>query len=264
MENILQTVYYSREMLTNSPHFHDCHQIVFILKGSVEFCINGKVLQARAGDLALFSRYENHSFRILSKEYERYIMQLSPGIVNQQSPVYSLLTDRPDGFCPVIDVSAFSPQVEGLFRQLQQEHSGQNRLKGQMEQLLIEQLLITLYRCTNLKLRDGGSDIVLEIKRRLENRFSEPYTLEQLAHSHGISVSSLAHRFRAVTGTSVIDFLQACRMAHAKRLLAETDSSIGRIVEQCGFSDSSNFSRAFKAQNGLTPSAFRRRHRQAT
>lgn len=260
MENIVQTIYHSSEMLLNNPHFHDCHQIVFILKGRVDFCISGKTLPAETGHIAIFSRYENHSFRILSEAYERYILQIDPGIVNQKSPVYSLLTDRPKGFCHIINVSSYMQQIVEIFRQLLLERKGENRLSCEMEQLLVEQLLITIYRCTDLNLHSPNSDIVMDIKRQLENNFSEQYTLEDLARGYGISVSSLAHRFRAVTGTSVMDFLQACRMAHAKRMLAETDSSIGRIVELCGFSDSSNFSRTFKSQNGMTPSEFRKKH----
>lgn len=50
-------------------------------------------------------------------------------------------------------------------------------------------------------------------------------------------------------------------MANAKRMLVETDYNIGEIVEKCGFSDNSNFSRAFKKLNGLSPSDFRRKYK---
>ena len=260
MENIVQTVYMSTEMVANHPHFHDCHQIVFILKGRVEFCINGTVLPAGAGNAVILIRYENHSFRILSEEYRRYILQIDPAIVNQQSPVYTLLTDRPDGFRHIIDVSACLSQMTAIFCQLLSEHSAQPRLCREMEQLLVEQLLIAIYRCADLELYSPHDRIVMDVKCQLENNYAEQYTLDDLARRYSISVSSLAHRFRGVTGTSVMNFLQSCRMAHAKWMLAETNSSIAQIVESCGFSDSSNFSRTFKTQNGMSPTAFRKKH----
>ena len=260
MENIVQAVYRSTEILLNRQHFHDCYQIIFILKGNVDFCINGTTVPARAGSAVILSRYEDHSFRIRSQEYDRFILQLDPGIFSQSSPVYSLLTDRPDGFCHIVDVSADLQEITAIFRQLLREHGSLNRLAREMERLLVEQLLITLYRCTNLMLHEPDNGVVADIKRRLETSFWEQYTLDGLARSYGISVSSLSHRFRAVTGTSVIDYLLSCRMAHAKRMLVETSDSIGTIVEACGFSDSSNFSRAFRQQNGMTPSAFRKVH----
>ena len=56
-------------------------------------------------------------------------------------------------------------------------------------------------------------------------------------------------------------YLQSCRMVAAKKYLAGTSKSIGEIVEICGFSDSSNFSRSFKEQVGCTPSEFRKKYR---
>ena len=35
MQNFVQTVYYSAESFLEKPHFHDCHQIILILKGQV-------------------------------------------------------------------------------------------------------------------------------------------------------------------------------------------------------------------------------------
>ena len=52
-------------------------------------------------------------------------------------------------------------------------------------------------------------------------------------------------------------YLQSCRMAAAKKYLAETDLEVGAIVDKCGFSDSSNFSRSFKRVTGSTPTKFR-------
>jgi AraC-like DNA-binding protein len=50
-------------------------------------------------------------------------------------------------------------------------------------------------------------------------------------------------------------------MANAKQMLAETDCSIGEIVEKCGFSDNSNFSRAFRKLTNMSPSDFRKKYK---
>ena len=83
----------------------------------------------------------------------------------------------------------------------------------------------------------------------------------EFAKQHSISISSLSHRFRTATGVSVMEYLQSCRMANAKQMLAETDCSIGEIVEKCGFSDNSNFSRTFKSLNGMSPTDFRKKYK---
>jgi len=49
----------------------------------------------------------------------------------------------------------------------------------------------------------------------------------------------------------------ACRMEHAKQLLAETDVSLSEIALQVGCTDQSHFSALFRAHVTLTPTAYR-------
>jgi len=44
------------------------------------------------------------------------------------------------------------------------------------------------------------------------------------------------------------------------RLLTETPLSVELIAEQLGYSDASNFAKAFKGWNGMSPSEFRQKH----
>lgn len=261
MQAIVQTVYHSVETLSKHPHFHDCHQIIFIVKGRADFCVNDKFLRATAGDIAIFSRYENHSVVDCSREYERFVLHIDPDVVNQNSAVYSLLTDRPVGFCNVINVSANMAEIADIFKHILFEYGNASKLADEMEQLLVKQLLITIYRCMAVDFGSAYDDIVSNVKRQFENTCHDQYTLDALAKQYSVSISSLSHRFRAVTGVSVMEYLQSCRMAKVKQMLAETDCSIGEIVEKCGFSDNSNFSRTFKKRTGFSPSDFRKRYK---
>lgn len=261
MQTVIQTVYYSREMLSKKPHFHTCHQIVLILRGNVDFCVNGTIYHAGAGDLAVFSCYEDHSVCVCSGEYERFVLQIEPAAVNRESPVYSLLTDRPAGFSNVICTLPYMDQLVDIFTQLICEHKGGERFAEEMAQLLVNQLLITVLRCTGLQMESLRDPVVLDLKRRLESQFSEKYTLRTLASQYCISISTLSHRFQATTGTSIMDYLLSCRIAQAKQLLANTTYSIGEIIEKCGFSDNSNFSRTFKRLNGISPTVFRKKYK---
>ena len=260
MGSLIQAVYHSAQTLEKSPHFHDCHQIILVVKGSVEFCINGGHIRAGQGDVAIFSRFENHSVGSCSEGYERYVLQLDPEVILGKSAVYALLTDRPAGFCNVVSLAPYMEEVLGLFQKLLREQSSPSRLAEEMEQLLVKQLLITVYRCTSVDFDSIYDHVVTELKRQFEQDFREPCTLSALAKRYHMSASSLSHRFQAATGVSVMGYLQSCRMAHAKQLLADTDLGIGQVVERCGFSDNSNFSRTFKKLNGMSPKAFRKKY----
>lgn len=260
MQSMVQTVYYSRESFLKKPHFHDCHQIILILKGQVQVCVNEASYTAGRGDIILLGRYENHSIVVRSEEYERFVLHIDPAIINGESPVYSLLSDRPAGFCNVVSVLPYLEDLVDIFKRLLRERGSRSKLADEMQRLTVKQLLILLYRCMPVSFAGGYDPVVIGVKRQFENHYSQSYTLAGLAKQYSISPSSLSHRFRAATGMSVMEYLLSCRMASAKRMLAGSDIGIGQIVERCGFSDNSNFSRTFKRLSGLSPKDFRKQY----
>ncbi len=259
MKSMLQQAYFSNNLLKKEAHYHDCHQIILITKGTVEFYVNHAKHTAQAGHILLFSRYESHSLHVTSSEYERYILHIDPKAGGIGSRVYALLANRPAGFCNAVDVSEQIASFESLFCRIAKEHQTRAKLSGDMLQLLVNELLILVYRALPDTL--SFDEIVYTVQRQLENHCHEPYSLEALARQHAISPSSLSHRFKQHTGSSVMEYLLSCRMALAKRYLTQTTRSIGEIVEICGFSDNSNFSRTFKRMHGISPSDFREQYR---
>lgn len=261
MPQLVQKVFYSDDVAAKKPHFHDCHQIILVQKGEIEIRVNDMNFRAKAGDVALFSRHEHHAIRICSAEYERYVLQIDPDVVHRSSEVYALLSDRPQGFCNVICADAFVGELKSAFEQLLEEQQEQGALSEELRQSILKQILIRIFRCTQGIFDRPADAMVQDVKRRFENNYNEQYSLESLARDYNISSSTLSHRFRAVTGMAVMEYLLSCRMAYAKRMLVETSKSMGEIVETCGFSDSSNFARTFKIQNGLSPSEFRTKYK---
>jgi AraC-like DNA-binding protein len=80
--------------------------------------------------------------------------------------------------------------------------------------------------------------------------------LDHLAHAAGLGRSRFAQRFRQVTGTSPMRYLERVRMEEARRRLEE-DTPVARAAQLAGFDDALYFSRRFRTLHGLTPSAYR-------
>lgn len=263
MEPFVNNAYFSRDFLRKTDHYHDCHQILYITGGTVEIYVNNVKHIASKGSIVIFSRYEHHSIRVLSDEYERFVLEIDPFTSRTDNKLFAILSNRPDGFENIMDVSKYETEFESIFHKIVSEAHSAYVLSHEMLELLVKELLIMLYRHipeTSVFWEEEQFDIVFDLQKRFETEYEKNYSLEALAKEYHISTSSLSHLFKKMTGSSVMGYLLACRIASAENLLTETNMDIGEIVEKCGFSDNSNFSRTFKKLNQMTPTDFRRKY----
>lgn len=266
MNPTIHTAYFSDTKKATAMHYHDCHQLLFIIKGTAELYINGNKTTAKAGSVAIFSRYENHSVNVISDEYERFVLTINPISNYIEHKEYALLLNRPSGFENVIDISCSSDKVKTVFHNIIEEKNRTDEYSEEMQHALLNQLLITICRSSAksfFSLPRENFNMVFEIQKMFECDYGRAYSLDELAKSYAVSVSTLTHLFKKATGYSVFDYLTSCRIASAKYFLAKSNLPVGSIVEKCGFSDNSNFSRMFKKAAGMTPSQFRSEHQKA-
>ena len=264
MGPIVQSAKFSGATDIKSVHYHDSHQIIYILNGEVDIHINGRDERAREGDVVIFSRYENHSLTVLSEKYERYVLRIGARVSSVTSDAYTLLFNRPIGFSNVFSVGNIKSEILPLFEKITNELASPDDFSERVAELLAEEIIISLRRACPERFGEADrdeADIVYSLERKFDNDPKTQYTLEQLAKDYHISPSSLSHQFKRITGFSVFEYLYMSRIALAKYYLARTAMSIGEIVEECGFCDNSNFSRSFKGRVGMTPSEFRKNYR---
>lgn len=96
----------------------------------------------------------------------------------------------------------------------------------------------------------------------IESHCSSPgLTLQALATRLGLSAAQLTRRFGAVYGTSPAEYRTTVRLTKARRLLLESDETIGRIAIQCGYNSQFYFSRVFTSRMGQNPTQYRKQHR---
>jgi len=96
------------------------------------------------------------------------------------------------------------------------------------------------------------------VRRDLLDDLDQQYDLTALAAAHHVSTRTMLRRFRAETGQTPLDFLQAARVSRAKQLLEATDLSVEQIARSVSYQDTGTFRRLFSGAVGLTPSDYRR------
>ncbi|MEI3227578.1 MAG: AraC family transcriptional regulator [Lachnospiraceae bacterium] len=85
----------------------------------------------------------------------------------------------------------------------------------------------------------------------------ENIRVSQIADYFGYNEKYLTTFFRRQSGISLKQFMMQAKMDAAKAELTDTNHSISQIAYNVGFSDSHNFTNAFKKITGLSPSVYR-------
>jgi len=93
----------------------------------------------------------------------------------------------------------------------------------------------------------------------LQQHFTERLTRDQVARVAHLSPSHFSRQFRRYTGLTFTEALTRLRVQRAAELLVRTDKPLSLIALECGFSDQSYFTKAFRRVMGETPGRYRRR-----
>lgn len=91
----------------------------------------------------------------------------------------------------------------------------------------------------------------------LENNFQEPFTMDAMARSLGVSKEHLSRLFSKKIGVPFHRYVHSLRMEHAKKLLLTTGKSVTEIAYSCGFDCQRSFNRIFRDTFHLTPREYR-------
>ncbi len=103
-------------------------------------------------------------------------------------------------------------------------------------------------------------ETAFRVRRYLENHYSDPLTLDDIAREAGMGRYAFCRYYHAARGKSVMDELRAIRLEKAKMHLRYSTEPIARIGALCGFESPSYFIRCFREEIGCTPLAYRKKH----
>lgn len=101
-----------------------------------------------------------------------------------------------------------------------------------------------------------------QIRSAITAMHAEParhWTLEDLARVAGTSRTVFAQRFKALVGSTAMDYLARWRMLMAADRLRNSGENVAAIAFSLGYESESSFSTAFKRIMASSPSQYRRR-----
>lgn len=109
--------------------------------------------------------------------------------------------------------------------------------------------------------READKRKIQEVYDYILNNLDKPLpSLKELAHRHGTNEFKLKTGFRQLYNTSVFRFQKEQRLKRAHSFIVNSDLSLGRIADICGFKSFPHFSKIFKNKYGYNPSELKNKN----
>ena len=271
-------VYNSAEDTT--LHQHDFLEIVYFKSGIGEHYIDGKTYTISNGSLCLINAGIEHYYHItqhnpkkeievkniifqpefFDKEYnpQNYINEIYADIMgkelNEKINFVHLSYDSNKDFAT-------------LFNIIENELIAKEDKYLHITKHCVYSILLKIFR--NLNMQKNKSPMLLKNIETLEDalnyidqHYNENITLNELSKKHHYSNVYFNSFFKNYTGLTFKKYLQKLRCDKAKQLLKDTDKTVTTICNEVGYYDPKQFFVIFKRFVGLTPAAYRKKHRQ--
>ena len=155
-----------------------------------------------------------------------------------------------------------SPALRHMARTLHQElvkqRAGPRTLDAIASmRLLVASIILEAARHTRGIQQTGSANAVARAKEYMENHFTQPLQMNEVAQKAGCSRAHLFLVFKRETGMSPNDWLQRRRVKCAAELLRTTKRKLEDIATATGFSSAQYCCQVFRKYTGKTPGGHR-------
>jgi len=240
----------ARDRAMLRPHGRVDYHILYILCGMCYITEGGEEQAVSAGNLILYRPHERqeYRFRAADASVSAYIHFSGTACAELLARV-GLLARR-------VTFVGCGAVLDRIFAEMAEEHMAARPYHRESAAALLWQFLAAAGRQAA---RYAAGELPQQeridaVCHDMYEHYREERSVADYAALCHLSEGRFAHLFRACTGTSPRQYLIGIRMSVARRLLADTDLSVGEIAEAVGIPDVNYFSRLYKKHTGQAPS----------
>lgn len=103
-----------------------------------------------------------------------------------------------------------------------------------------------------------GNEMILKIQGYINNNYSDPdLCLTKISEEFGISENYFSYLFKKEVSENFSNYLERLRMAKAREMIRESDTSLSTLYQYVGYNNASSFRRVFKKNFGVSPKEMR-------
>lgn len=228
-------------------HSHDEASLSLVLSGRYEERIRGRCGEYDSGALLVCPAFEPHAQRFGTGGLSKVVFSPTAEGLGQLGEALRF------NEAPAVQSRALAELGHRFARELQVDDDFSALVLGGLSHELVG-------LAAREQARRGGA-LPSRLRRAMaviREKEEGPLSLAEIADAVGCDAGELARMFGVHLGCTPGDYHRRLRVERAAGLLADTRQSLADIAITCGFSDQPHMTRAFKAQFGMTPGAWRR------
>ena len=260
---------------SHPPERHDFWELVYVDSGKVNALVSGQARTLSQGEMIFHRPNEMHA-HVSNKKDPNCMLVVS----------FTTSSEAMDFFCDKIftaDKTAktllalFTAEARRALGQVPNDYHNRDPLdfsnaeegSFQLLECYLTEFLLTLRRraaddaatirkSENSRALTESSIVKLVVSYLSENLYTT-LTLSDICAKFYIGKSQLCKLFSEHLGDGPIEHYQKLKIAEAKRLLLSGEHSVTKVADMLGYSSIHNFSRAFKASVGISPTEYKRK-----
>lgn len=247
-----------------NKHFHDWIEIIYIVRGELEFFDNNRAINLKENDLMVVNSMSIHSTRCL-RGNTAILLQIPVDFIKKYMPdiqQYRFNVMMKDN---TSDVRTAANRLKSIIQEMFMSYElKEHGYIFQCYSLLFEMLRILVTTFSD-KL-DSSVQIksernmrrMKEIMDYINLHYMEELPLGNVAEMAGLNSVYFSRFFKEQVGITYLEYLNTVRIEHIYQDLLNTDWLIKEIQERHGFYNHKLFMRMFKKAYGCTPSELRK------
>jgi AraC-like DNA-binding protein len=261
-----------QEKIHASLHYHDCVEILYIMKGTARQRVNDQYYNTNQNDIIILKPCDIHTTDCNKNEDTKIlVIKFLPQIINmdiansfESKYIMNFLNKEQLMICHITDTLKNSQDIynlmHGIYREFTSKETGYEIfLKGYIYQLIAYLLRSGFISSSYQNLSMEKQLKILDpLLKYIENNYKEVINLKVAAKLLNLSYFYLSRYFKKVTGQNFKEYIDFIRVCEAEKLLLSQNITITQVAYDVGFSNVSAFCRVFKRVKKYSPGSIKR------
>lgn len=230
-------------------HLHNNYEIYYLIHGECWYLIGKHSYKISSGDMILIPPNVIHGTRYVTATHSRKLINCGewyiPASVRPQLANLPCFSGTP----------AVQKQIDRIFSAIEKESHNPDEFSTDIIRSRVAQLLLLIARESKTsEQKIIESPMVEKAVQYIAAQYSNPISLNDVAHACFVSKEHLSRTFKRETGMGFSKYLTLYRLRKADSLLREhPELRVIDVAQRCGFSESNYFSKTYKKMFGISP-----------